>query len=404
MMRSRRLALAILGLALLSAPLVSLSAASGDDSFESSVVVAVPDTGINPYHEDVYRPNLDAHPSTYIEGYPEDIPELNLSVKKVNQQGYSYFEAFNLDEDVWDNADEEKWYWIRHTPFVAVYCEPEEDRSTAISDGSKTCILDDGTSHGTGTTSAVLLENPDALVAFKQGGSGVGVFDEADIPVDVYSVSWGTVVPIPLPRSVQEGATYVKAAGNDPRSTYMDRWSGHPDVISVSGAYPIALIGNGDEAMSARDADVVAWHCRDDLFAPGRTTGTMEACGTSFSAPTVAGALSGAILDVREEVGYTGTTANGEIAPGITKADLRDAMNMTATYDPGYFTNQGAGTLTVPVLGPAPYLQWGWGWYDNKVVDDTVAHLLEDETFEKPMDAELYMSINHKIRKALYGW
>lgn len=398
----------LVAVGLLAAPFVGLGSASEHEgTHDPAVVVGVPDSGINPYHEQFHRPGFTDHPEDVIEGFPEglDIQKLELSLSEVHNGDKTLAQA--ISDDGWADLEPETWYWIPETPFVAVYCEPEEDRATAVSEGSQTCILDDGTSHGTGTTSAVLHENPGALIAFKQGGSGVDAFEAAGLPVDVYSVSWGTIAPVPLPLPPPEGAVYVKAAGNDPRSTYVDGWSGHPGIISVSGAHPDSPAGYGDEPTDARDADVVAWYCRDDLASPMQTTGTHESCGTSFSAPTVAGALSKVILEVRTESGYTGTiTQDGSIDPqaSVTKADLREAMNQTATYAPENDDSLVTGIQNLPLIEQAPYLQWGWGWYDATVTDDTLAYLDDELDVTKPLGAQLYMDINHQVRSALYGW
>ncbi len=373
------------------------------------VVVGVSDSGINPYHEQFYRPGLlTEHPSHYVEDFPEDldIQRLDLSLSEVHAGELTRQEA--IDQDGWDDLETNQWYWIPDTPFVGVYCLPEDQRGSLNGGGSDTCILDSGTSHGTGVTSAIIHENPDTLIAFKQGGSGVTPLETSNIPIDLYSISWGTAVPIPLPQGVPDQPLYVKAAGNDPRTIHLDGWSAHPDVIAVSGAYPNSVTGSGgDEAMDARDADVVAWYCRDDLASANSDSSERQACGTSFSAPTVAGALSKAILEIRLETGYTGSIDGADIDPvaGVTKGDLRSAMNQTATYDPTYFQNRGISSFAVPTVPAAPWLQWGWGWYDGVNAEDTAAHLLDDEVeFQKDIAAQTYMDISYEIRKALYGW
>ena len=71
-------------------------------------VVAVIDTGINPYsnafHDDswlAYR-----HPSRYIPGYPTEAMPLRLSLD------LPYAEAIKKDEKVWETVQRGKLYWI----------------------------------------------------------------------------------------------------------------------------------------------------------------------------------------------------------------------------------------------------------------------------------------------------
>ena len=104
----------------------------------------------------------------------------------------------------------------------------------------------------------------------------------------------------------------------------------------------------------------------------------------------MAGALSKVILDLRLASGHTGGIDGKYIDPvlGITRADLRDAMNRTASYAPeAKYPNSGI----VPLNPVAPWLQWGWGFYDGWVAAATYAHLLGDTQPAKPDEAVLYM-------------
>lgn len=397
-----------LGIVLLGVFVVGLSGEGQAETLEPTVLVGIPDSGINPYHVEFYRPDLTDHPSTYIEGFPEDVQKLNISVEE------RYDEGVEADQQIWESVEPGQWYWIPKTPFVAVHCAPQEERDGALFDASQTCILDDGTRHGTATTSALLQENPDALIAFHQGPPPVDSLLEKGLPIDIVSVSWGTAVPLPLSNNVPpDDVIYVKAAGNDPRSTLLDAWSGHPQVISVGGAYPSSSWNvegvtedRSEELLSARETDVVAWFCRMVAWADHKIY-QESVCGTSISAPTVAGGLSQAILKIREQTGYTGSLAHDgmvDALAGITKQDLRDAMNKTATYDPDHSHSKGV-LFPVPGLAKAPWMQWGWGWYDHTTAPYTVLHLLEDEvTFEKPDEATRYMETTYQMRTALYGW
>lgn len=75
-------------------------------------VLAHLDTGINPYHE-IFRDDsdlADAHPSEYIDGYPEDATALNLTL-----DADSYEDAVRQDQDVWANVTPDTLYWIPGT-------------------------------------------------------------------------------------------------------------------------------------------------------------------------------------------------------------------------------------------------------------------------------------------------
>lgn len=378
----------------------------GPGPFEPRVVVGVPDTGVNVYHEIYFRPERTQEPCTYLEGFPCGLPALELSVG-----GDDWQSMFEADLDVWESIEPGTWYWIPQTVFVAVYCEDGQTEAQ----GGAYCILDDGNMHGTGTTSSVLMENPEALIAFKSGGSSIWPFEQGHIPVDVFSVSWGSVAPIPMPFAPGPTAPiYVVPSGNHPRSTIVDRWSGNPNNIAVGGGY--AADGT-EELFAGKHADVVSYFCR-----PTADTMTVSGyresfCGTSFATPTVAGALSKVILGLRKSSGYTGgLTAEGSVDPGsgVSISALREALNRTASYDPDpQYDNKGDYVLGqplgqplpsgVPVVQEAPWLQWGWGFYDGTVANATLEHLLGEVAPPKPPEAKLWMDSVYRARSLMYG-
>jgi hypothetical protein len=380
---------------------------SGDDDTDTPatgyvprVIIGIPDSGINPYHEMYYRPDLTMHPSWYIEGFPADIPALELTLG-----GDDYDEMFEADKETWANIEEDTWYWIPQSVFVAVYCQSSQSDDHR----GEYCILDDGNMHGTGTTSSALMENPHALFAFKAGGSGIEPFIDAGIPVDIFSVSWGTIVPIPVDIFGRPNAPiYVLAAGNDPRPTFSDGWAGDPRNIVVGGAY---AADQSQEILAAHHPDVVSYFCRPTAQQASVSELRDPYCGTSFAAPTVAGALSHVIYQIRAQTGYTGGIEDDYVDPiaGITVAQLREAMNLTATYDPEPRYNntrsvQGVPTGGIPLNEEAPWIQWGWGFYDGLVAEATLAHLMGLQTAEaKPEDAHEWMQTMRTLKEALHG-
>src|SRR3990170_4827526 len=76
-------------------------------------VVAVVDTGINPYHIDFRAPELTQHPSTYITGFPRLAKALNLSLDAA-----TYEEAVARDKKKWDAVNTTKLYWVPGTNIV----------------------------------------------------------------------------------------------------------------------------------------------------------------------------------------------------------------------------------------------------------------------------------------------
>ncbi len=100
-------------LAAFASPAPSLASKSPPLAREAFVVVAVVDSGINPYHVDFRRPDLTVHPSTYVEGFPTDIPALRLTLS-----AKTYKEARDADQVTWLTAKENRLYWIPGTNII----------------------------------------------------------------------------------------------------------------------------------------------------------------------------------------------------------------------------------------------------------------------------------------------
>ncbi|MBW3582191.1 MAG: S8 family peptidase [Euryarchaeota archaeon] len=395
----RGVCLAFLFLVSMLAPGVVSAEPESGHIFVPHVVVGVPDSGINPYHDIYYRPNLTEHPCTYIADFPCDIPSLDLSIGVYTE----WEDAVEADRLKWESISAGEWYWIPKTVFVAVHCERPY---SSASFQSRMCILDEH-GHGTGTTSSILMENPDALIVFKAGGSSITPIETKGVPVDIYSVSWGNIVPVPGHPDVfcanhQRAPIYVTAAGNDPRSTLIDCRKGDPAIISVGGAY---AQDRSEETLAAKQVDVVSYFCRPTAAVSSTSDYRSSYCGTSFSAPTVAGALSKVILAIREDSGYTGGLDGDLVDPlaDVSINELRDALNRTASYSPeAKYPNRFISA--VPLNPVAPWLQWGWGFYDGLVADATVAHMLgTDMAPEKPLGARSHQENVHTARTLSYG-
>ncbi len=372
------------------------------------VIVGDPDSGINPYHEIYQRPDLTEHPCTYIPDFPCDLPALNLTLDAPDLGT-----ALTEDLDVWKNVTVGQWYWIPGTSIVAASCsddgapcllqcsigEIEADRDPNCSSGE----------HGTHTSSTILMENPDALIAFRETAGRISAFEDRGIPVDLYSVSYGSLLPAPLPAHTacpgqQQALLYVTSAGNTPYSTFNSCRKGDPGKISAGGAYAEDRTEEGD---ATKNPEVVSYYCRptadDDTIDRYET-----ACGTSFSAPTVAGALSKTILEVRQHTGYTGNIDGQMLDPaygedGLTVGDLREAMNRTATYDPTPRYDNTDTTGSVPLNPIAPWVQWGWGFYDADNAEKATDHLLGEEPADpRPLPVRAWMEAQHNVKTGLY--
>ncbi len=336
------------------------------------VIVGVTDSGVNPYHSVYYRANLTEHPCTYVEGYDDcSIPALRLTVGPGDE---SYHERLQLDQNEWKRVKPGQWFWVPQTNLIGIHCP------TGGQTQGGQCILDDESSHGTGTTSNVLTEAPDALLVFNEGSSSAQLAT-SPVPIDIESNSWGSLAPLyggfvngPTGSQICHDSIdspfslkFRSAGNNGPVPNMGDCWRNGYRTYSVSGGYPDGSHGS----MSGSAPDFASYWCR-----PVASTNSIDrwgsSCGTSFAAPTAAGTAAAALLEIRRELDYAGGSTTKEVAPGITHEAFMDAVIMAATYDPDPRPGFPRGDLTSTVTGQTPWYWWGWGWLDAQVTQQIV--------------------------------
>lgn len=344
------------------------------------VVVAVADSGINPYHDIYRRPDLVAHPCTYVQGYSCDVPALPLSIGLHD----TWQEAFDADRLLWDGVQLGQWYWIPGTNIIGAACDaPEGGGATAALDEGAICILDDSNMHGTGTTSSVLMEAPDALLLFSESTSLAESMAFAPVAPDIQSHSWGPPAPLPLHPlfaattpdnncgfgQYHAQALFFQAAGNEalfPAPADFARFC--PSAIVIGGATSTA-----GEVGSWTFYDFASWYCRPTAQTNSLHEYRASYCGTSFATPTAAGTAAAALLELRRQEGFTGGNTLEHVTPNVTREDFLHALRWSATYHPAATYSTGNGYAPIPLAPGSEYLVWGWGFLDKQVVPTIVA-------------------------------
>jgi hypothetical protein len=372
------------------------------------VIVAVADTGVNPYHEVYYRPQNTAHPCTWVAGFDDcSIPALHLSIGTHD----TVFEAMNADREVWESVVPGQWYWIPKTNIIGAVCDrPWADVQQP--DAGSTCIFDDH-GHGTGTTSSVLSESPDALLLVHEGGTDAASMWTAPVVADIRTHSWGGAVPLPMHATdpvapgndacadefEPETLYFVSAGNNTPMPTIADCYKSAPRFQIVGGGFP----GKG-HVQSWTTYDFASWFCRPTA-AHDSITGTVPSyCGTSFSAPTAAGTAAAALLRIRQHDGYAGRSTAQKVSTSVTQDQFVDALRNAATYTPkakfatptALFDSGG----WYPLPEQAPWLVWGYGWLDSTVTDTVVACALGGACPSKPAESQQYNETRQEARAA----
>lgn len=375
----------------------------------SHVVIAVVDTGINPYHLAYRRPEYAVHPSTYVEGFPADTPALGLNF------GESDYVAARGGDDapVWSQVAEKRLYWIPGTNIVGAYSVGDFEGTPPGGLPSRPIIDDDG--HGTGTTSvaagsgesslrAPFGSNPEALIVILEGLGDEGVKWASEQPwIDFISGSYGDAAAIPCNEAVddmgvwcgreyrytapfvlRDNRTVCFSAGNGLTRTGVlaDRYS---SLRPTSGPSWVITVG----AVSPRNEQDYGWHSVPvDISSyglhwpaadPFSTTGEQSFGGTSNATPVTCGVFSRALLEARKRLGDAGegihTTPDGKTVAAVgppnrsggllgdgvlTRVELEDAVFKTA--EPGEYDPKGQtyDPIVVPTT-PVYYTQQGYG-------------------------------------------
>lgn len=432
---------------------------------KSHVVIALVDTGINPYHVAFRRPHSVVHPSQYIEGFPKNAAALGLRVGAKD-----YVAARNTDDGpVWSKVKERTLYWIPGTNIIGAYSQNDyystlPELGDAPIDGVKNMprpIIDDS-GHGTGVSSvsagAVYGSNPDALIVMVEGLGADAVAWAAKQPwIDVISGSYGDPASVPYTTAVprigrdhtpidavndevgevdgreyehtgpfvlRDGRTACFSAGNGLSRTGLayDRYS---SIRPTSGPSWVITVG----AVSPRNQQDYGWHSAPvDVSSYGShvpaasyasTDARIDFGGTSSAAPITCGVFSKALLEARKALGdrregihsvrgtrvpAAGKRGKGLLADGVlTRAELHEAVLKTAL--PAPFDPETYLYEPVPTIPdtPAAYTQQGYGVANPMSGRYAVAVITGRLPMPDRSDVDRWIAAMDAIRDALWN-
>lgn len=433
--------------------------AQGENRDVPTVVIAVVDTGINPYHEefraDLYPGNTDddpsndlnlsEHPSRYIEGYPTQATALNLSLDAPDH-------ATAVAQDNWSEVRQGQLYWIPGTKVVGAY-----DGGGGLDSGDN--VLDE---HGHGTASAsVAVGNTvgacqRCLLVSVEGLGGLE-WAMAQPWIDLVSNSWGNRGNAGVPTAgtggvdafgffgthradhtraaVERGQTVLFAAGNGmagafatPQTTYTSPFTGPDWVITVGATFKFGGQEHcdcpGDEGSilaSGKPVDVSSYGAGDIPAAPHDSMdGEDQHSGTSAATPIVAGSMGQTLLATREVLGdATGGTREGVVAQGpatgsglvddgqLTREELERATKLSAQHtQSGWIGIYPVSAPTFFTPDDALWAEWtaeGWGVVSPRTAANATAMVLGDQPLaDRPLDDQMAQR-DSDARVALWG-
>ncbi len=361
---------------------------------QARVVVAVPDSFSNPYHEFFH-----AGGPLYKKSKPSSVTPAVLKefgIKKSNiitlTRTGNFVKDFAKDKAQFDNIKKGQPYWFEGTNLIGISFNEEGMRLRP--DGSSSA-------HGVGTTAAVLAANPDAIVV-----SVDSTRDESEEwafthpAVDIVTTSYGPFTGVPTLNHlsysytgvVKNGKLHFGAATNDPSLAPFDETSGPWWSIGIAGFEEGDT--EGRQVSSGTLTDFVADFTQELPYCRNCEEGTSFPSGTSFASPRSAGTMSKILLEARRAAGHTGgVITKGVKTPAMVSAgkksltnwDLRRALEEAAyypsatDYHPGTGDGGIFGATSVPVNDAAPWLQTGWGVItpdaDHDVIKEALAHL-----------------------------
>jgi hypothetical protein len=400
------------------------------------VVVALIDSGLNPYHILHRRANLTEHPSTFVPNYPKEAVPINITF---DGKYHGTLPTAETTDACWKEVKHGVLYYIPSTNIIgAISFELGHVAVPLLEEECETSVIDE-TYHGAGTAGIIAQICPDAFIVMVQCGDFRKSIEWAANQswIDVISISQiyygdSNVSKVDLPTSKDvctsistaraNGKLIIAGAGNRPYPSYLLLPAGHPDVISVGGAVNET---KGEATIASKMPDFVSQFVSDRVATCDSADGYEAASGTSLSAPYASATVSFIILKLREALNDTGQHKKFGLVYGnassyyfsdgmLTNLELRDVLNKSAIYwnitDYGVLGNINPDDLlfvlaiSAPIL-PAPFLQMGWGYIGPEIVNDTVDILLGKKQYEPSLEkqlAEPYMNAIYELRKQFW--
>jgi hypothetical protein len=384
------------------------------DTAASRVVVADVDSGVNPYHEAYFADS----PSSVT---PEVLAEFGIGADQVftlTRTG-DLAADFAADQAQWEALEPGTPYWFEGTNLLGIsFDEPAEGETLIFSD--------EGDEHGTGTSSAVLDANPEAIVIMVEGvNADSETFAFTHPAVDIVTTSYGFPGSPPIPFHLENsytgvvelGKLHYGASDNSPALSPPDGTSGPWWTVGVAGFHEDT--SSGRENLSGNVVDVVSDFTQDLPYCSDCETGRESVSGTSFATPRSAGTASKVLLEARRAADHTGGIVTGDgpalMVAGdqqLTNWQLRRAFEEAAHYPTLEAYDAESAALddfgAAPVVEPAPYAQTGWGVFSPAeqygVVDEALAQLgVTGEPREaKSAEACAFNTAAFELRKAYW--
>lgn len=378
----------------------------------SYTVIAIVDSGINPYHRDFRRAGLDVHPASYIEGYPSEASPLRLALRAP-----SFEVAMKKDASRWSRLRPARLYWLPGTNIIGLIDfggdDPDRPGYDVHGHGTAVASIAAGRFSGPGSGNVLLVS--------VTGGFAEGVEWASRQPwIDVITNSWTTVLP-PGPvggeaadasrAAVASGKVVCFASGNF-ASPYIYQDSQGPSWnVNVGAA---SATTRGEHYYTSYPNDVLGLSGRP-AASNSSMTKTVSFSGTSAAAPAVCGLIAKTLADVRERLGdhvqgphgrglAVGKRTNrGPLRDGVLdREELEDAIQSTAVPAETAMPDPDDPSA-IPALPIAGFLRGGYGIVDEASARDALRMILSRDPRPERSTEDWWIETTDVVRDAIWG-
>ena len=385
-------------------------------------VVAVVDTGINPYHVDFRAPELNRHPSSYINGFPRSAEALPLSLGAA-----SYGDALIKDDSRWDAVKPDQLYWIPGTNIVGAigpFGANDSGKNFLDTDSHGTAVasLAGGRVHGPETNDIVIVvvDGDHPYDASGQRRNFKDGFEWAARQpwIDVITNSWMLADPAANENVAQASRTAVEsgklvcfASGNYAAPLWVSATQGPSWYLNVGAA---------SETTRGEHADT-GWP-NDVLGLSGVAAANHDSIdgdegfqvGTSMAAPNVCGQAARVISEVRGALGDYREGARAGLASGrkakgdyledgcLDRVELEDALQATAV--PAETSAPDPNDVkAIPAAPVAGFLRGGYGIVDHDSADAAIDVLFGRSPRPERALEEAWLTQTDSMRNMIWG-
>ncbi|MDQ3956254.1 MAG: S8 family serine peptidase [Actinomycetota bacterium] len=427
-------------------------------------VIALIDTGINPYHQDFRAPEFTHHPSKYIQGYPDKAKKFDLALATADSKGY--MAARKADDREWLKVQRNGLYWFPGTRVIGGISTGDGglDGNPPLRphnpDRPERMILDEN-GHGTGTASVAAGRfygsNPNALiVSVEDLGEASLEWATSQKWIDIVSNSWGNRANLPLGDpgmtrdATRRGQSIVFSAGNGATNTnsstvfpadgpvedpckcktpdsdisMTDPWSGPSWQLTIGAAspingqahwwhsYPVDVSSFGSKWRAANAFGVKINSKSDEE--------TRDFGGTSCAAPITSGVLSSIIEKARyvlrdttggqrpkqvvaQASGKVKLPAKGPLKDGkLTRLEAEDMVMKTA-FPVEADPEKLTWDYAVRPTGPNYFMYQGYGVIDRKAKKLALDVLIGKKPLPDRAEVDQWIATTDQARDAIWG-